>query len=136
MLRKRKKATLVYFMSETHFFSKDYSILVVNLVGTINLDTASVLHDCQEQILKSTSKWVILNFRDVSPESDSNTYQILRQLRQAVHNRPVVLRIAGIHPDLKNSLIKNDILKEEELFNNLADALQSTSQVVSIKDVA
>jgi anti-anti-sigma regulatory factor len=127
MLKRRPKKTLAYFISETHFYSKDYSLLVVNLVGSIAQETLPVLQECQEHIKNSASKFVILNFRDISQESDASILSLFDALQKAIRQRPVMLKFSGLHPQLRKILIAEKILAEEDLFNNLAEALQSAT---------
>jgi anti-anti-sigma regulatory factor len=114
-------------MSETHFFSQDYSILVVNLVGVINQETSPILQECQREICKSNSKWIILNFRDISQEGVQSMIPILVELQKIIRQKPVTLRFSGLHPDLRTLLVQEKAISEEDLFNNLADALKITS---------
>jgi anti-anti-sigma regulatory factor len=129
MFKKKSKSSLIYFMSETHFFSQDYSVLVVNFVGSIDQQTLPIIHECRDEILKSKSKWIILNFRDISHQSDHLMIGTLDELKKMIQQNSVVLRLSGLHPTLRSLLVQEKIVDEESLFNNLADALRITTGI-------
>src|SRR4051794_5613427 len=95
---------LKYFLSETHYFERDYSILVVTLVGSLTEKNVPIFNQCIEQVSKSSAKWVIINFRDVPSGSDDTLIPSLRHMIDTVHKIPAGLRISGIHPQIRVKL--------------------------------
>lgn len=136
MFGRRKKEKLVYIISETHFFSKDYSIAVVNFVGEMTKETISILQICEEQISKLNSKWLILNFRDVSSTIDTRALEGLHQFHISIREKPGTLKLAGLHPTLKTIFLEKKLIDEQDIFNNLAEAIHTLSQISIKKDAA
>ncbi len=122
---KIKFSKLVYFFAETHYFSKDHSVLVVNIVGPLVKDNITTFEECGEEIFKSKSKWIILNFRDVSPDVDLAFLPLLGQLQKKIRGKPAHLRLSGLHPDIRKVLQDQNLVFPDELVNNLSDALKS-----------
>jgi len=115
---------LVYFLAETHYPSKG-AVLVVTIVGPLVKGNVSIFQDCVEAILKTSAKWAVINFRDVSPQIDSAYIPILDSLLNSIRDKPAHVRLSGLHPNLKETLKSAKVLLSEELSNNLAEALQS-----------
>jgi anti-anti-sigma regulatory factor len=127
MFRSRPKQVLSYFISETHDFAKDYSVAVVTLVGSLSKETSPILLDCHEQLSRLKCKWIILNFRDTQQGIDSHALATLKSLQQTIREKPIILKFSGVHPDMRQVFLSEKIVIEEDLFNNLAEALQFTS---------
>lgn len=136
MFRSQPKRVLSYFISETHVFAQNYSVAVVTLVGSLSKETAAVLLDCHEQLSRLKAKWIILNFRDIVQGIDSSAIETLKELQRSIREKPTILKFSGLHPEMRQILLNEKIVVEEDLFNNLAEALQSTSVVLNEKDVA
>ncbi len=120
-----KNSNLVYFFSETHYFAKDFSILNVTLVGPLISKNLGIFETCVQEIIKLSSKCIIFNFRDVPPELDPNFLPIIESLMGHVRERPVQIRFSGLHPDIRRNFLEKKLVQEEEMTNNLADALNS-----------
>ena len=88
---------LVFFTSESHSFLEEQSVLSLTLVGSLAAETSPVFERCAKQILEADSKWVILNFRDVTGDMDPQFVPILEVLFKAIRTRGGV-RISGLHP--------------------------------------
>lgn len=119
------QSPLRYFLSETHYFERDYSILVVTLVGPISEENIPIFLQCADQISKSTAKWVIVNFRDVPSILDKTLVPSLQKLLNLIRTRPAGLRLSGIHPQLRKVLEEQNIALEGEIASNFAEALDS-----------
>lgn len=115
---------LIYFLAETHF-SEDHSVLVVSIVGPLVKENVATFRACFDEILKCTSKWVVLNFRDVTPTIDPTIMDVLNQLQSSIRQKPGLLRLSGLHPELRVVLSEKKIILPEEVQNNLAEALES-----------
>ena len=119
---------LIYFISETHYFSKDYSILNITLVGSLKKRNIDTFRSCVEQVSQSGAKCVIFNFRDVVPETtdlEDEVFALVKQLFMTIRERPALLRVSGVHPNLRPVFLAKSLVSAEEIVNNLADALQS-----------
>ncbi len=119
------KSKLVYFLSETHFFSQNQSLLVVNLVGALTKKNMHVFQDCQRQIDQSTAKWIVINFKNASSEMDAEFIPLLDQLRLSIYKKMAQFKFSGLHPRLKECLLQMKLAHPDELAINLADALQT-----------
>lgn len=114
-----------YFLSETHYFQKDYSVLGVTFVGTLTLTHRDAFQNCTEQVSKSLAKFVIFNFRDVTIQLDPNFLPLIQKLLITAREKPAFIRLSGVHPDLRKVFHEHKFVQEDELVNNLADALNS-----------
>lgn len=121
----KAQSKMVYFLSETHFFSKDQSLLVVNIVGPLTKKNMFIFRQCQEQIYRSRTKWVVLNFRDVPPEFDVEFLPLFDELRVILMEKAAQVRFSGLHPQLKQTLTEQKLVQQADLTNNLAEALQT-----------
>lgn len=117
----------------TFFISEQKQILVATLVGTLERRSTPILEECAQEIAKRDVRWVILNFRDVPKDLDLSLIPLLARIQKQIRARPAELRLAAIHPELKKILFDRGILRQEELCDNLAQALQSLSLQVSKK---
>lgn len=112
-------------MSETHYFERDHSILGVTFVGPLIISNQSRFLECAEQIYQSTSQCIILNFRDVPADVDPEFLPMIQNLLMKIREKSALLRISGVHPDLRKTLQDLGYIQVDELVNNLADALSS-----------
>ena len=53
---------------------------------------------------------------------------IFARLQKSIREKPAILKITSVHPQLRTFLQEMGILRTEELTNNLAEALQTISQ--------
>lgn len=116
---------LKYFLSETHYFERDYSVLIVTLVGALTRENHGAFAHCLEEVQKSSAKWTIVNFRDVSGDADDVTYQCFSELSKFVRGKGVGVRLSGIHLKLRKELFDRNLFEATEVVNNLAEALES-----------
>jgi len=122
---KKSSKTLRYFLSEAHFYDKDYSILIVTLIGPVVEINASIFLECLNQISKASSKWVVVNFRDVPSHLDPSFLYLFSYLRETVRRKGAELKLSGLHPHLKKMLQENELVHPAEIENNLAEAIES-----------
>ncbi len=116
---------MVYFISETQVTSKDQPLLVINFVGALTKSNLVEFEQCQEQVLGTKAKWIILNFRDVSAGIDTEVLAFFDRFRLQLKKKSTQVRFSGLHPDLKTLLLGKKMIHTEEIVNNLAEALQS-----------
>lgn len=118
-------SSLKYFLSETHYFERDYSVLIVTLVGSLTKDSQNAFTHCLEQVQKSSARWAIVNFRDVSGDADEATYSCFTELSKLIRGRGVGVRLSGIHLKLRKELFDRNLFEATEVVNNLHEALES-----------
>lgn len=120
---------LVYFISETHHFEQKRSVAVMGLVGSfVGRNEHSIL-ECIDAVSKLSCKSVVLNFRDVFPEIDPTTASWVRRLIDAAREKAISLRISAVHPVLRAHLQEEGSVGEEEMVNNLAQALEMVAEL-------
>lgn len=120
---------LMFFISETHRFDQKQSVAVVGLVGSIVERNARSLQHCVEAIAGLSCQAVILNFRDVIPEADGSTAEWVRRMTLAARVHRVTLRLASLHPELRIFLEGKEVLRPEEVVNNLAHGLEALAAI-------
>lgn len=137
---KNTSSRLHYYMAESHSSAHDFPILMVTLIGEISQSNSSDHIQCLEEISKSTAKWVIVNFRDVFsranlPNQDPSLFvcddafaQFIDQLRKKIHSRNGHLRLSGIPLTVRQFLEERQLILQNELANNLKEALASLPQ--------
>ena len=82
-MAKQSYSRLMYFVSETHDFQKQQSVVVVNLVGPLVRENEAILQECIDGLGRSQARWLIFNFRDVPFESLSpGKYSITCRIEQ------------------------------------------------------
>lgn len=113
-----KKQSLEYFISE-----KD-PYVVVAFIGQFTKTSAPIIERCMQEIHETKAPYVILSFRDVSGFEYPAGAALVR-LEKEVRDAQRKLRLASVRPDLKNLLIERGVVREPELSNNLAVAIQS-----------
>lgn len=109
------------------FISEQKHIVIATLVGALDRKCASTLEECGQEIRRRNPRWVILNFRDVTKEFDPSLVPFLARIQKETRALPSELRLAALHPELRKVLVGHGILRQEELCDNLAQALQSLS---------
>jgi anti-anti-sigma regulatory factor len=112
-----------------YFFAEKNNCLVISLVGSLSVDQQSILEECAKEMEASSAKWIIINFRDVSCHAHKQTLECLRQLQNRVRMKPATLKLSSIHPELKKMLLALEIVRAEELTNNLMEALTATLSI-------
>ncbi len=115
----RKPAQLRYFFAET----ESNSSLIVTLIGSLVQETSSDLSQVIDSIALSPSKWVIINFRDVSEKSDPLVLSYLKILREKVLFRGGNLIFSGVHPKLLKMLQIEQLDDSVVICSNLAEAV-------------
>jgi anti-anti-sigma regulatory factor len=111
-----------------YFIAEKNAVMIVSWIGEFSYETSGIIEKCQEDLSKSSAKWVILNLRDLKPTMDKITVPIFARLEKAIREKPAVLRLTSVHPELKGFLLQQGVLRPEELTNNLAEALRSITQ--------
>ncbi|MEK6705754.1 MAG: STAS domain-containing protein [Bdellovibrionota bacterium] len=107
------------------FLAEKGPILIVNLVGPLLKRNADYAEECIQAVSASSAKWVIMNFRDVPPVFDEEICaSIYSSLKKAVWKKAGSIRLSAVHPELRKVLIKRGLLSEDEVANNLTEALQ------------
>jgi anti-anti-sigma regulatory factor len=122
----KKHQPLKYFLAETHENGRDYSSLLVTLIGALNADNESIYRKCLEDISRSASKWVIINFRDVPDKSDPTfLVSCLQKLKDLMTLKKSHFILSGVHPHLRKILEAEQIASGQEICNNLSEAIQA-----------
>ena len=111
-----------------YFIAEKNAVMIVSWIGEFSYETSGIIEKCREDLSKSPAKWIILNLRDLKPTMDKITVPIFARLEKSIREKPAVLRLTSVHPDLKNFLLQQGVLRPEELTNNLAEALRSITQ--------
>jgi anti-anti-sigma regulatory factor len=110
-------APLVYFIAEKNF------CLIVSLIGRLGRKDVQILENCIQELEKSKAKWIVINFRDVSPEIDEPMFSELVNMQKKVRAKPAALKLCSLHPELKKRLTDRGVIRQEETNNNLTEAL-------------
>ena len=127
-MAKKSFSRLMYFISETHDFQKQQSVIVVNLVGPLVRENESILQECIDSLGRSQARWLIFNFRDVPFESLSpGIANAFYEWQLEARKRGMGLRFSGLHPQLRDRFMNLGICSSDELVDNLAIALQTLS---------
>lgn len=113
----------MYFLSETHYFQQDYSVLIVTLVGPLTRKSEATFLQCLEEISKSTAKWVVLNFRDVPGDLDSSFLPLMGQFKEISQQKAMNFKLSGVHPHLRGVLKEHQLADPDQLVDNLADVI-------------
>jgi anti-anti-sigma regulatory factor len=116
----------------TFFIAEKDHWLVVSLVGALTKDSIPGLRECSDQIKETSAKWVILNFRDVPAQIDSEVLGDFADLQKSIRDRVNVLMLCSLHPELKKTLLSQDVIKPDELANNLLEALSIISRLEEV----
>jgi anti-anti-sigma regulatory factor len=110
----------------SYFFSEKGPILVINLIGPIAKHNSRDIEQCLNKCKKIQADWVIVNFRDVPTFVDKSfLVPTLARFQKTIRDAKANLLLSGLHPEFKMLLKESGCLREEELRNNLTEALQS-----------
>lgn len=120
---------LVYFISETHHFERKSSIAVIGLVGCFVERNERLILECLDAVSRQACKAVVLNFRDVFPETDASTAGWVKRMVGTARERSLALRVSAIHPLLREHLLRTGSVSEEDIVNNLAQALEVLTEL-------
>lgn len=116
---------LSYFISEKAISSQNSTLLLIALAGPINRSNASVLDRLIEEIDKKSAGWVVINMRDVGHSMERTQFSVFAKLQKTIREKPAELKLCSIHPDLKKTLQDAGLLRQNEISNNLPEALAS-----------
>lgn len=118
----------VIMMNQTpklsYFFATKKDVLIVSLVGPISKDNAVIFDECIREVKKAPARWVVLHFRDVT-ELDRTQLPALARLQKTIREKPAELKVCAVHPDLREMLFAQGLLREVETYNNMSHALQA-----------
>ncbi|HTL12484.1 MAG TPA: hypothetical protein VL588_08360 [Bdellovibrionota bacterium] len=106
-----------------YFIAEQGPVQIVSLVGQINRENEPVLQKCVKEILGRNAAWVIFNFRDISLDIDRKMFRILVQAQKTLREKPKVVRICGLHPELYAQLVEQGVIRQEEVFANVAEVI-------------
>lgn len=112
----------------SYFLAEQRSIVIVTLLGPLSRMGAPVLEKCLQELLPKSCTWVIINFRDVPPEIEATILPTLARFLKDLRTHGASLRLSSMHPALRERLGERGILREDELVNNLQEALKSLAQ--------
>ena len=107
-----------------YFIAEKNAVLIVSWIGEFTHQTSSIIDKCREEIAKSGAKWVIFNLRDLKPDMDKITVPVFARLQKNIREKPAVLRLTSLHPNLRSFLQEQGVLRPDEVANNLAEVLQ------------
>jgi anti-anti-sigma regulatory factor len=98
--------------------------MIVSWVGSFAHEAVEVIEKCRGEVSKSQAQWVIMNLRDLKPAMDRTAIPTFARLQKTVREKPAVLKLSSVHPELRSFLDSQGLLRMEELANNLTEALQ------------
>ena len=108
------------------FFSEKGPVVIINLIGPISKSYSRDVEECIHRCKGLHADWVIVNFRDVPNVIDKNfMVPALARFQKTIREHKAKLLISGLHPEIKAILKESGCLREEELRNNLTEALRS-----------
>lgn len=114
----------------SYFLSQKKGILIASLIGPLSRETLPILEECSREIADSQAKWVILNFRDVSKDLEKPIMPAIAGLQKKIREMPADLKLVGLHPELRQTLERQGLLRREERAENLSQALQMIAPLV------
>jgi anti-anti-sigma regulatory factor len=120
---------LVYFLAETHSSSQKHSVLVATLIGSLVKRNAAIFRECMEEVIRSKSVFVVMNFRDVPGEIDPGFLHLLSDLRQSFQSGGITLKFSGVHPKLRGAFVEAGIARAGDFSDNLAGALEAVAVI-------
>jgi anti-anti-sigma factor len=109
---------LEYFLSEKQQF------LVVSLVGSLTKSTQAEIQKCEDAILASAAKYIVLNFHDLK-EMDLTGIRPLVQLQKRIREKPAQMRLCFVKTEIFNILDGAAAIRPQELCGDLVQALKS-----------
>jgi anti-anti-sigma regulatory factor len=115
--------------------SSNESILVVTFAGAMAPSSVQTLQRCREELaVAKLPEFVILYFRDV-PTVSIDAVQILAQMQRDIRLK-CPLSICSLRPETRDKLLAMGILRQNEMSNNLQDALQRLALHRKLKKVS
>lgn len=106
----------------SYFLAERSGVVVVSWVGAMTKD-GQPLDDCYNEVGAKTPSCVIFSLRDV-PSIDRGALPQFLRLCKMIRDKGAVLQICSVHPQVRTFLDSQGALRKEELFNNIAEALQ------------
>lgn len=107
---------------ETKLITRN-DLSVIAFKGRMSKEAREELKKCQEEILSSESKVIILLFKDLVTV-DMAVYRELTMLQQEIR-KSKQLYLVGLNKALKQLLIEKAIIRPNEIKETLEDALKS-----------
>jgi anti-anti-sigma regulatory factor len=112
-----------------YFIAEKNSVLVLSWIGTFAHAAISIIEECQAEMNKTQAKCVIMNCRDLSPAMDRSAVPVLAKLQKTIREKPAVLRLSSVHPELLSFLEFQGLIRKEEVALNLTEAIQSLAKL-------
>lgn len=106
------------------FISEKDKYLIVSFSGTMTEDTSSKLIHCEEEVKKRNAKCIVLNFFNID-EMTRGCMRQLAHLEKLIRDKPAKLRICFLKPDHETFLVREGIIRPNEITGNLMQALKS-----------
>jgi anti-anti-sigma regulatory factor len=108
-----------------YFIAEKNSVIIVSWIGQFVHETIQTIEACQTDLLKAQAKWVIFNCRDLKPNMDRSAIPILAKLQKTIREKPAVLKMTSMHPELRSYLDSQGLIRPEEIALNLTDAIRT-----------
>lgn len=119
-------------LNDTHqdkfafFVSENQDVALVAFVGEIGGESGPALDRCIEQITQLTANSIVFCFRNVTA-IERPSLRPLVLFQKAVRDMRRGLRLSSLKPELKRLLLEAGAVRQDELADNLAAAIQSFS---------
>ena len=107
-----------------YFLSEKQQFLVVSLVGTLTKATHGEIQKCEEAILASSAKCIVLNFHEFKG-MDLTGIRPLAQLQKCIREKPAQLRLCFVNTDIYSMMDRVGAVRAQEICEDLVQALKS-----------
>ena len=96
------------------------NLLIVILCGRIRGQEVPKLEELEAKILGSNHELILCNFRDVATLMPG-AHGPFAKFQQSIRSAGKLLGICSLKPEMKAALLQSGLVRESELFNNVAE---------------
>lgn len=117
----------VLFMNEcdfNYYLSEKDEILIITLIGEMTESAIPKLKECIEEMKVKNPQFVAFNLHDIN-KIGIDGVRLFAHMQKLIREKPAKIRICFLETKIKERLIKEGIVREGEIVDNLGLALKS-----------
>jgi len=111
-------------MSLQFFISHRNDVAVVSFAGEMGLQSLDALDDCRQKIEALPIRHLVINLTEVE-KIGSEAIRLLTLIQNNARKTCLDVRVCGLREEILRFLLKNNVIRKNELRGTLVECLQS-----------
>ena len=112
----------------TYVFGEKGELLIVLFCGKMTGRSVEALERCEAELYQKPHQIILFSFRDVKGVMPA-VHIALARIQKELRAKDKFIGLCSLHPEMKSSLLMSGIIRESEIYNNIAEAWKELSSL-------